>query len=276
MEDDNQPTPVSTVPEQVDTAAFESSMGADMGAVFDKMEKADERQAHRESPLSPPTEAAQPKDNLSATFEKAYDYLSMPKAEQDKLAAERAQIDEIKKFAADHGISLAEAQSLKGAQAAPQPGQLPAEFSKTVESAKALGYSAPFHEVTQRWADIDAHIRKDPVQGVAWLASQFDMNPLQLAQQLAVRFGDQQVIMSNAERMIEDFFDRNPGSADLQDLMLEAVESGAVRRTGHMASDLQTAFNYAQRAAKKQGTAKRQGKHLDRTMREAFDRANRR
>jgi hypothetical protein len=34
-------------------------------------------------------------------------------------------------------------------------------------------------------------VKADPVKGVAWIAEQSGMNRLQLAQALAVRFGDQ-------------------------------------------------------------------------------------
>jgi hypothetical protein len=69
--------------------------------------------------------------------------MQLAPAEQSRLAKERAEIDSIKAFAKQHDISFAEAQALKGTQIA-QPGQLPPELSKSIESVREL-YPALFN-----------------------------------------------------------------------------------------------------------------------------------
>jgi hypothetical protein len=248
-----------------------------MGAVFDRMEKADDRQEHREGPLSPATETAPPKDTLSATFEKAYDFIQMPKAEQDRLAEERAEIDGLKEFAKTHGISVAEAQALKGTQLAGQPGQLPPEYAKLTESVKQLYPDDKPHEVFEQYAAIDKLVKSDPLSGIAWIAERTSgMNPLQLAQGLAIRFGDQTAIMHDAQSTIDQWMATNPQAAQLEGLMVEALESGAVRRSGHFTNDLEAAFKHAQKSQKTERRNRKQGRHLDRSLREVYDRMNNR
>jgi hypothetical protein len=237
-----------------------------MSAIFDKAEGQTEKQAHREGPLSPPTGAAQPKDNLSDTFSKV---------EKDRLAKERAEIDGLKEFAQTHNIDLATAQQLKAAQVAQQP-QIPPELHSSLESVRQLYPDDKPHEVVQQYAQIDKMIKTDPIGGLAWIAQQSGLNPLQLSRDLAVRFGDQQVVMHNAERMINDWFGSNPGASQYESLMVEAIASGAVKRTGDFGTDLQAAYAHAQRQQRSERKNRKQGKHLDRTLAEAYDRAARR
>jgi hypothetical protein len=98
------------------------------------------------------------------------------------------------------------------------------------------------------------------------------LNPLQLAQQLAVRYGDQTAILADAEQSLGDWFASNPEAAQYESLMIEAIESGAVRRTGHFTKDLEAAFRHAQKTQRTERKQRKQGKHLDRSLREVYDR----
>jgi hypothetical protein len=278
-EDISTSLPADTTPAD-DGKSFESSMDSAMNSVFDKLEGKSDKQDHREASLGPPTVVEESKDKLGDTFSKVYDYLEMSPQQQAQQAKERAAIDDIKQFAAEHNLSFAEAQSYKqGQEPNVQPGQQPQlapELSKVAEATKALGYDAPFHEVVDRYNQIDRLVQSDPVQGVTWIAQQAGLNPLQLAQQIALRYGQESALLGSAEHVVNDFFTDNADAAKLEDAMLAAVESGKVRRTGNVQADLEAAFKYAQRQAKKEGTAKRQGKHLDRSLSEIYDRMQKR
>jgi hypothetical protein len=201
--------------------------------------------------------------------------MQLPKAEQDRLAKERAEIDSLKQFAQSHDIDLATAQQLKATQVAQQP-QLPPELHSSLESVRQLYPEDAPHAVVQQYAQIDRMIKTDPVGGLAWIAQQSGLNPLQLSRDLAVRFGDQQVVMHNAERMINDWFGSNPQASQFENLMVEAIQSGAVKRTGDFGTDLQAAYAHAQRQQRSERKQRKQGKHLDRTLAEVYDRAARR
>jgi hypothetical protein len=120
--------------------------------------------------------------------------------------------------------------------------------------------------------EIDKMVKADPVQGVAWIAEQSGLNPLQLAQQLAIRLGNQQMIMHNATSMVDDFFRGNPEAVKLEKEMLSAIESGAVPRTGSIANDLQAALNHARRQQRSERKARRQGRHIERSLAAVYDR----
>jgi hypothetical protein len=275
FEDSSTPIPTDTTPAPAsDGKSFEASMDASMNAVFDRMENRAEKRDHVEAVVGPPAQVdATASKSIDETFERTFDYLNMPKAEQQKLADERQRIDEIKKFAGEHNLSFAEAQAYKHSQQPGQPGQLPPELSKSIESVRELYPSDEPSAVFEQYAAIDKMVKADPIHGIAWIAQQSGVNPLQLAQGLAVRYGDQTALMTNAERIIDDWFGSNPDAAQFENLMVEAIESGAVKRTGHMASDLEAAFKHAQKVQKAERKQRKQGKHLDRSFAEIYDRA---
>jgi hypothetical protein len=83
--------------------------------------------------------------------------------------------------------------------------------------------------------------------------------------------------MSNATRLVDNFFVNNPDAAALEDGMLKAIESGAVkRRTSSIANDLQAALNHAKREQKRDRKARKTGSHLKSSLREVYDRVGRR
>jgi hypothetical protein len=126
-----------------------------------------------------------------------------------------------------------------------------------------------------RYAEIDRLVKADPVEGVKWIAEQSGMNPLQLAQQLAFRYGNQQAVMHNAERIVADWFENTPGAKAVEADMVKAIESGAVKRTGHFAADLQNALRYVQGQQKqrKARAARSTDAKLRDSMEEIYDRA---
>jgi hypothetical protein len=270
MSDPENDQPTTTTPSEADS--LDSKLDASLSAAYDKIEGKADRQAHREAPLSPstPVEATADK-SFDASFSKTFDYLQLSKGEQDKQAAERQSIDDIKAFAKSHNLSFAEAQAYKGQQ--PQSGQLSPELSAAAESVRQLYGDKPFHEITKGYADLDAYLRKDPIDGLRHIGEQLGMNRLQLAQQLAVRFGDQQLVMHNATNLVDNWFASNQAAEPLQDIMLELIQSGKVQRSGSITNDLQTAFDLAQRQQKSERKERKQHKHLDRSLRSAYDRA---
>jgi hypothetical protein len=266
--------------ERAKEVARDEQRRSEMGQVFDRLQAETSKRSHAEAILKPaePTETngAQLKGaTLRETFERRYDFLKMPPEERALKAVVRNEVDAVKAFAKEHGISPEQAEAMRqtafGQQkAAPQ---IPPELHSSIESVRQIYPNQPFHEVANRYVEIDRLVKSDPVQGVAWIAEQFGMNPLQLAQALAMRFGDQTAIMSNATRLVDDFFVNNPEAAALEDGMLKAIESGAVKRTGSIANDLQAALSHAKRETSKVTRAKKTGSHLKASFREAYDRA---
>lgn len=136
----------------------------------------------------------------------------------------------------------------------------------------AYGDTVPFHQAAARYAEIDRSFRSDPVGTIAQMANQSGMPPLVLAQQLALKYGNQQVVQQNAEAIVGQYFETNPDAAKLQPAMMKAIESGQVKRTGHIAGDLHRAYQFAakqQRKASKQSTEEK----LRGTLEAAYDRA---
>jgi hypothetical protein len=68
--------------------------------------------------------------------------------------------------------------------------------------------------------------------------------------------------MHNAERLIDNWMASNPGAAQYENLMIEALESGAVKRTGDFGTDLQAAYTHAQKQQRAERKNRKQGKHL--------------
>jgi hypothetical protein len=271
-------TTESTTPE-APAPLTDDAIRDEMGKVFDRIEARGEARNHRESPMAPPapieSTANKPFDE---SFQRTFDYLQMPKAERERLAMERAEIDALKEYAKTHDISLEAAHALKGGQhpSQPQPGQppqIPAELAPAMESVKQLyGDKLPFHEAAKRYANVDAYLRKDPIDGLRYIGEQLGLSPLQLAQQLAVRFGDQQLVMHNASGIVDQFFTDHPEAAQFESAMLEAVEKNAIRRTGSIATDLQAALAYAQKQQRAERKSRKGGKHIERSMRQVWDR----
>jgi hypothetical protein len=287
--DDDISTPITdTTPADDSGQSFDESMSADMAKVFDKAEAKAERQATLDcvpsesstpgNPLDPPV------NSIDLAFEKAYDFITASPAEKAQQRADHKLLEQAKANAERLGITLDQqglyfaVQDLKekqdaAAKAQGQAGQLPAEYAKTVESVRELYPQDTPAAVFEQYAAIDKFIKSDPLSGIAWLAERTSgLNPLQLARDLAIRFGDETAILSDAQGTIDEWMASRPEAAQLESLMIEGLESGKVRRSGHFEKDLESAYRYAQKAQKSEHRNKRQGRHLDRSLREVYDR----
>lgn len=249
---------------------------SEMGQVFDRLQAANEKRSHEEAVLKPVEGTGLKGATLEDTFSRTYDFLHMRPEERVFKAAVRNEVDTVKQFAKEHGLSVEQAELMRlsaiaGQRAQPQ---IPAELHSSMKSVRQMYPDQPFHQITQRYSEIDKMVKADPVQGVAWIAKQSGLNPLQLAQQLAMRFGDPTIITNNATRLVEEFFASNPDAAKLEGEMLAAIQGEKFRRTGSIANDLQTALNHARRQQRSERKTRRQGKHIENSMSKIYDKVN--
>ena len=203
-----------------------------MGAIFDAAEKRDEK---AQAAAMPPREG----EPLHDTMGRLYDWQGLPKAERQRQSGAYQELQSQRQEAKALGITpehgelirqneLLRQQIEQGTKAS----TLPHELTPAIDAVRQIYPEQKFHDVAQRYVEIDRLVKADPVRGVAWIAEQSGLNPLQLAQQLAVRFGNEQMVMHNATRLVDEFFASNPDAAKLESEMLEAIESGKVQRTG--------------------------------------------
>lgn len=248
---------------------------SEMSAVYDKTQSQAEREAIRHTvPTAPAAK------DLDTAFERTADWMSKSDSERAQMTDARNDVQKIKDNAAKFGVELSETDALKLAfeleqkqsQAAPA---VPAELQASMQAVQQLYPDQPAHQMIGRYAEIDRLVKADPVEGVKWIAEQSGMNPLQLAQQLAFRYGNQQAVMHNAERIVADWFENTPGAKAVEADMVKAIESGAVKRTGHFAADLQNALRYVrgQQKQRKARAARSTDAKLRDSMEEIYDRA---
>ncbi len=243
-----------------------------MSDTFDRMQAQGEREAARQ------TVPQIPAKDLDEAFQNTHAWLNKTESERRLFQEGRSGIEDVKARATAMGVEMSDKEAVaialqldqRQAQAAPA---IPAELQASMQAVRELyGDQVPFHQAAQRYAEIDKLVRSDPVEGVRWIAEQSGLNPLQLAQQLAMRYGNQQVVMQNAENIISQYFESNPDASKYEAEILAAIEGGKIKRTGHITGDLHRAFQYASKQVRKAGKRSTESKFRS-MMEAAYDRA---
>jgi hypothetical protein len=284
-EDISTSLPTDTTAEQP-KPSFESSMDQTMSKVFDKSERSAEKRDAADMP-TPIAEVA-PWDKKAPTldegFAKTYDWLELSQAERDRRTAADQEVTRLKEQAAALGVDISKADALflsklerqtellEQAKGGQPNTQVPAEYSRAAEAVREIYPEDAPAAVFEKYTAIDKLVKSDPVQGVAWIAEQAGLNPLQMAQQLAVRYGDQTAIMADAQNSVDDWMNARPEAAQLESIMIEGLETGKVRRSGHFEKDLEAAFKWAQKEQRTERKDRKAGRHLDRSLRAVYDR----
>ena len=102
----------SSADDRAAASSFDDEMHSDMSEVFDKLEGKNAERTHEEAVLKSPEESPKA-SSFNDAWEKTYDFLAMPEKERAERAAIRNEIDAVKEFANENGLTFEQAQALR-------------------------------------------------------------------------------------------------------------------------------------------------------------------
>src|SRR5262245_14610897 len=227
----------------------DSALTKNLAAIYDKAEAREERK-----PAMPAREG----EKLADRMERSYDWLNLSKSEQKEQSAVASEIEHLKKVAKDHNLTLQEAQTVVQTEMMRNAG----EHGPIADDMRAVFRDATPAE-SSRWFRQQAEsFRQDPIATLANLGGQAGLTPLQLAQQIAARYGnapaphyqqqgyDHQV--AAVENMIGEFSAANPKMEELQDEIVSILNSDTFQKsTKPPAVKLKAAFDVAMKRESK-------------------------
>jgi hypothetical protein len=251
----------------------DAKLTSEMGKIFDK--STGKAQLADEQKTVP---SITPATSLDDAFEKTAEHIYSSKEQRATVADAHKLVEQVRDRAARFGVKLDDAQAMEAAMKleetlaqeakaqAADPWQPAAQ-----EISQHYPGQAP-HEIARGYAQLETRLRADPVAGVAEIANGIGMHPLQLAQNIFQRYGQQQnqPTQQDVNRLygiVEQAYSQNPRMAELEQDVLD--ELGATKRSGDPAADLHRAVQKAEAKNRKRSTSDR----MDRSMNAAYDRA---
>lgn len=238
-----------------------------LGATYDKAEAREERK-----PEMPAIEG----EKLADRVERAHDWHNLSKAEQKEKSAVAAEIEHLKKVAKDHNLTLQEAQAVVQSELMRSAG----EHGPIAEDMRAVFKDATPAESSKFFRQTAEAFRQDPIQTLAHLGSQAGLNPMQLAQAIAQRYGNQPIQAQQyqqqsynaqfaaTEKVIEDFAANNPRMEKLQSEIISILEHPTMQNSKQPpAQKLAAAFRIATGRERKLGFDER----MEKSMRKIAD-----
>jgi hypothetical protein len=131
-----------------------------------------------------------PRDSFTKAFEQTYDFLNSTKAEKaERLEAHRL-VEQVKENAERFGVTLTDEQALSKAMDLERQ-QATNDFAPAVEHLKSAFRDSSPVESAKFFSGVKRDLDSDPVGTLSWIAGQYGLHPMALAQQVAARFGGQ-------------------------------------------------------------------------------------
>jgi hypothetical protein len=136
-------------------------------------------------------------------------------------------------------------------------------------------------ESAKFFADIKRSADQDLPGTVAWMAQQYGMHPMQVAQAIAARYANAPVPQQSFEQsqhraeaavqsMIDKAAETLPDFPQYEEDMEELLRTGKVKRTGDYSKDFMRAYETAKRRAAKLTPDEK----LDKSLRRVYDKSN--
>jgi hypothetical protein len=215
-----------------------------------------------------------PRDSFTKAFEQTYDFLNSTKAEKaERLEAHRL-VEQVKENAERFGVTLTDEQALSKAMDLERQ-QATNDFAPAVEHLKSAFRDSSPVESAKFFSGVKRDLDSDPVGTLSWIAGQYGLHPMALAQQVAARFGGQRGQRPTQEMLNALTHTVNQTAANLdrfddhQEEILGIIQKGEIKRSGDHSADLRAAYNLAvKREAKLSPDAR-----LTRQLSRAYDRA---
>jgi DNA polymerase III delta prime subunit len=209
------------------TRHFNDSVEKTMSDVWDKLERQEEKK-----PEMPSIEGGR----IAERMERSHEWLHLSKAEK-KLQSDAAKdVSEMKAIAEKYGVSLAEAEAIKQTELMKSAN----EHAPAVEHLRgAFSGSTPV-ESAKWFRDTTEAFRRDPIATLAHLGSQAGLHPMQVAQAIAQRYGNQPMqgqhqsndaALAAMESTVAQFAEKNPRLNDLEDEVVGILQSDAFQRS---------------------------------------------
>ena len=221
----------------------------------------------------------QPGNSLDTAFEKTYDFLHAPKGEQQTQRDAHRLMEQVKANAAKFGVELDQntalwaCMELEQKQADEARAQAGNEYAPAAEAMRSVYQDQDPNQTATWFRDVKQSFDRDPVAATAWAAEQYGMSPLQLAQQIYQRYGQQQnqPTQQDVNRLygiVEQAYSQNPRMAELEDDVVAELNSS--KRSGDPAADLRRAVQKAEQKNRKRSSADR----IEKSMRASYNRSN--
>ena len=223
-------------------------------------------------------------DNFNSAFESTYKWLNeTPKAEQERMRDASALVDQVRDNAKKFGVELTEQEAMARAmeleytlaQEAKEAAGNP--YNGAAEAMRSVYKDHDPNETAQWFAQVKQSFDQDPIAATSWAAEQYGLSPLQLAQQIYQRYGQQesqptQADVGRVQNIVEQAFAQNPRLEELNDDILNELKSESFKRSGDAAADLRWAVKRAEAKNRKRST----GDKIDRSMNATYSRMNKR
>lgn len=263
----------------------DSKLTKEMGAVFDKAEAKGAREDELKtvpairSTKTDPYGNLTPGDFLDTAFEKTYDYLHAPKGEQQTQRDAHKLMKQVRENAEKFGVKLDDqtalwaCMELEQKQADEARAQAGNEYAPAAEAMRSVYQDQDPNQTATWFRDVKQSFDRDPVAATAWAAEQYGMSPLQLAQQIYQRYGQQQQQPTQQDvaavtNIVERQFAENPRMEEMADDILAELKSAKL--TGDRASDLRRAVQKAETKNRKRSS----GDRIEKSMRASYNRSN--
>ena len=228
----------------------------------------------------PAVKSAEPLGTES--FEKSWDHIHSTKAEKTtRLEAHKAVQERIAN-AAKMGVTLSEQEATRMLweedhfQAQQEQNQAVNEWAPAAQEIQKFYPNEHPAAIAAEYARLEGRFRADPVAGAAEIANGIGMHPLQLAQQIYQRYGQQQnqptqQDVARVQNVVEQAFAQNPRLEEIEQDVLAELQSESFKRSGDTAADLRWAVKRAEAKNRKRST----GDKIDRSMNATYSRLNR-
>jgi len=151
------------------------------------------------------------------------------------------------------------------------------EFGPAAEHLRSAFKDSSPVESAKFFRDVKAAADQDLAGTIAWMSQQYGLHPLQLAQQIAHRFGNQpaqQQSHAQAVAAVEAEIERTSKTLEnfdrYEDDILDVLNGKQFKRTGNAGADLRSAY----REAVKRDAKLSRDERIDKTLRRAYDKAN--
>jgi hypothetical protein len=201
----------------------DKKLSSELGAIWDKAEAREERK-----PVMPSIAG----EKLADRVTRAHEWTLMTAAERRLESDASKDVSELKGLAEKYGVSVSEAEQIKQTSLM----QSATEFGPAAEHLRSAFKDSSPVESAKFFSDVKRAADQDLPGTVAWMAGQYGMHPLQLAQQIAARYGQQPqqqhqpqgydpAQLQALDTMIKDFSEKNPRLNDLENEVIEILQT---------------------------------------------------
>ena len=245
----------------------DAKLTSEMGKIFDK--STGKAQLADEQKTVP---SVQPGDSLDSAFEKTWDHLHSTETQKATIADAHKLVEQVRENAARFGVTLTDEQAMSKAMELEYVQQQEAKaeagnpYNGAAEAMRSVYKDHDPNQTATWFAQVKQSFDSDPIAATAWAAEQYGLTPLQLAQQIYQRYGQQQnqptqQDVARVQAMVEQEYAQNPRMEELGDDILAELKSSKL--TGDRAADLRRAVQKAEAKSRKRSTSDRLGRSME-------------